>query len=181
MTRRSCAVAVSFGILTLAGATGAFGADEKGKAIDARAAFARLKALDGTWKAIAHMKGQPAPEKPETVSYHVTANGSVVMETLFAGTGHEMVSMYHLDGDDLRLTHYCAMKNQPHLKLDKAASTPNTLVFAFDGGTNLDPAKDSHMHSGKITFRDDKHVDSEWEGYAGKEKMHTMKFELSRP
>ena len=72
-------------------------------------------------------------------------------------------------------------KNQPHLKLDKAASTPDSLVFAFDGGTNFDPAKDSHMHSGRIVFRDAKHLESEWDGYAAGEKQHTTKFELTRP
>jgi hypothetical protein len=125
--------------------------------------------------------GEHGPDKPVSFTFRVTSNGSVVMETLFAGTDHEMISMYHLDGDDLRLTHYCAFKNQPHLKLDKAASTPDSLVFAFDGGTNFDPSKDHHMHSGRIVFRDANHVESEWDGYEGREKLHTAKFEMSRP
>ena len=125
--------------------------------------------------------GHAAADKAQTVIYKVTANGSVVMETLFPGSDHEMVSMYHLDGDDLRQTHYCAAKNQPHLKLDRAASTPDLLVFAFDGGTGFDPARDFHMHSGRISFRDARHVESEWDGYTGRDKMNSTKIALSRP
>lgn len=177
MTRKAFAVAISVGLLVAVGGWKTFGADAKG--VGARSAFARLKGLAGDWKAREVMEGHPAQEG--TVTYRVTSGGSVVMETLFAGTGHEMVSMYHLDGDDLRLTHYCAAQNQPHLKLDRAASTPDALVFAFDGGTNFDPSKDFHMHSGRIVFRGAGRVESEWDGYKGREKMHTAKFVLTRP
>ncbi len=49
-----------------------------------------------------------------------------------------MINMYHLDGDDLVLTHYCAGGNQPHMKLDRASATSGKLQFDFIGGTNLD-------------------------------------------
>ena len=89
------------------------------------------------------------------VSYKVSANGSVVMETLFSGTPHEMITMYHLAGNDLVATHYCAGANQPHFKLDTEKSTPNELVMAFDGGTNIDMDKGAFMHGGKIAFAPD--------------------------
>ena len=60
------------------------------------------------------------------------------------GTDHEMVSVYHADGKDVVMTHYCAFGNQPKMKLDPA-SKDNELKFVFAGGTNLDPAKDTHM------------------------------------
>jgi hypothetical protein len=179
MTRKMSAVMISFAVLASVAGYRALGSDAKG--VDAKAAFERLKSLDGTWNAETKKHEHAAADKPQTVTYKVTANGSVVMETLFPGTSHEMVSMYHVDGDDLRMTHYCAAKNQPHLKLDKAASTPDRLVFAFDGGTGFDPAKDFHMHSGWISILDTKHIESEWDGYKGREKMHSEKFVLTRP
>jgi hypothetical protein len=182
MSKKACTAVVAFGLMAVLAGLTAFAADEKG--VDAKAAFARLEALAGEWNCEAqeedHGKGH-ASDKPLKVVYRVTANGSAVMETLFPGTDHEMVSMYHLDGDDLRMTHYCAAKNQPHLKLDRAASKADALVFAFDGGTNFDPEKDMHMHSGRIYFRDGRRVESEWDGYMGREKVHTAKFTLSRP
>ncbi len=33
-----------------------------------------------------------------------------------------------------------------------AHSTPDELIFVFDGGTDLDPQKDHHIHGVKITF-----------------------------
>ena len=48
----------------------------------------------------------------------VTAGGSAVHETLFPGSAHEMVSVYHLDGADLVMTHFCALGNQPRMKAD---------------------------------------------------------------
>ena len=103
------------------------------------------------------------------------------METLFPNTDHEMVTMYMLDGDELRLTHYCAAGNQPRMKLDAKTSTPEKLEFVFDGGTNLDPAVDMHMHAGRITFKDKNHIVSDWDGYANGKKMGTNTFVLSRP
>jgi hypothetical protein len=171
---------VAFGLVALVAGRAAWAADDKG--VDARTAFDRLKGLAGEWTCQVHDERHGhLSDKPLKVVYRVTANGSALMETLFPGTDHEMVTMYTLDGDDLRLTHYCAAKNQPHLKLDRSASKPDTLVFAFDGGTNLDPEKDSHMHSGRIFFREGDRVESEWDGYKGREKLHTAKFVLSRP
>jgi hypothetical protein len=91
----------------------------------------------------------------------VTAAGSAVQETLFPGQPHEMVSIYHRDGADLVMTHYCALGNQPRMKADPK-SPANQIRFLFAGGTNLDPAKDKHMHEGTITFVDDDHI--EWTG-----------------
>jgi len=87
------------------------------------------------------------------VTYRLASGGSVVEETLFPGTPHEMISMYHVVDGELVLTHYCAMANQPRMRLDRKASAPERLVFAFDGGTNFDPAKDTHGHSGRESGR----------------------------
>jgi hypothetical protein len=141
-----------------------------------KAAFDRLKTLAGTWEGEA---GDGQAGLPATVTYRVASGGSVVEETLFPGTPHEMVSMYHLADGHLVMTHYCSMANQPRMRLDDRASTPDRLVFAFDGGTNFDPAKDVHIHSGVLEWKGDTlHVD--WAAWAaGKETGHKV-FELRR-
>src|SRR5262249_13875281 len=96
----------------------------------------------------------------------VTAPGSAVLETLFPGEPMEMVSVYHRDGADLVMTHFCALGNQPRMRADPN-SPSNKICFKFAGGTNLDAAKDMHMHEGTITFVDDDHV--EWSGVAWKD------------
>ena len=69
-----------------------------------------IKKLEGEWKVTG---GDEHHGKEGKVTYKVTAAGSTLMETQFPGTGHEMVTMYHLDGDELKATHYCAAGNQP--------------------------------------------------------------------
>jgi hypothetical protein len=155
--------------------------------IDAKTAFARIKTLAGTWKSQTtdehkadHGKKDEDHEGEKPVIYKLTGAGSALMETQFPGSDHEMVSVYHLDGEDLRMTHYCAMGNQPRVKLDRANSKPDELIFVFDGGTNLDPEKDMHIHGVKITFHEDGKVTSAWEGYVEGKKAMTTTFNLTR-
>jgi len=141
-----------------------------------RAAFERLKALAGTWDGQA---GDGQPNLPATVTYRVASGGSVVEETLFPGTPHEMVSMYHLADGRLVMTHYCSMGNQPRMRLDEKASTPDRLVFAFDGGTNFDPAKDVHVHSGVIEWKGEV-LHADWAAWGGGREAGHKVFELRR-
>src|SRR5262245_39718357 len=78
----------------------------------------RLKKLAGTWVA-ADKDGKPTDQVVSVV--RVTAAGSAVHETLFPGQPHEMISVYHLDGKDLLMTHYCSLGNQPRMKADPKA------------------------------------------------------------
>ncbi len=141
--------------------------------VDPQKAFERLKSLAGTWEGQAHdEKSGP----PAIVVYRVASGGSVVQETLFPGTPHEMISMYHLADGHLVMTHYCALGNQPRMRLDASASSPERLVFAFDGGSNFDPARDPHIHSGVIELRGDA-LHNEWTSWqGGKEAQHEVFF-----
>ena len=105
--------------------------------------------------------------------------GTAVMETLFPGTEHEMRSVYFMDGGDLVLTHYCAMGNQPRMRLSPA-STDRALVFEFAGGTNLDPAKDVHIHSGKIQLVGPDALEAEWTVWGGGKQTGANRFVLAR-
>jgi hypothetical protein len=161
---------------------------ESKSGVDAKAAFKRLTTLAGTWKG--QIAGEHKDDKNKddadrhpdkaSVTYKVTGAGSALVETQFPGQAHEMVSVYHLDGDDLRMTHYCAARNQPHVKLDREKSTPDHLIFVFDGGTNLDPKKDMHIHGLEITFHDDGKITSAWEGYVDGKSAGFTSFLMTR-
>ena len=145
---------------------------------EAKAAFARLKGLVGTWEGTA---GDAQNAMPVKLVYEVTGNGSAVKETLFPGTPHEMLTLYHLDGPSLVLTHYCAAGNQPRMKLARAvAGPPYELVFDFAGGSNLDAAKDMHMHSARIRLLEDGRLESEWASFQGGQPLDVKKFTVSR-
>jgi hypothetical protein len=152
-----------------------FAAEPSGSTqVDPKAAFERLKSLageSGEWQGQA---GHGDKTFPATVTYKLVSNGSVVMETIMPGTPHEMISMYHLAAGELVMTHYCGMANQPRMKLDTTASTKDELKFAFVGGTNLDPAKDGHIHAGTLKF-DGAALVADWTFWAGgKEKGHNV-------
>jgi hypothetical protein len=139
--------------LVLIAFTAAYGEEKtKGPAADG---LARLKKLAGTWVAT-DASGKPTDNVVSV--FKVTSAGSTVTETLFPGQPQEMLSIYHLDGKNLVMTHYCALGNQPRMKADPHSPT-NELVFKFDGGTNFDPAKDMHMHEGTLKFIDDDHIE----------------------
>jgi hypothetical protein len=115
-----------------------------------------LKALAGTWE----MKGDDDKPVPGVV-YRVTSAGSAVMETLLPGTPKEMVTMYTMDGEDLVLTHYCAMGNQPHMKAAPDTGT-HSIAFTYVSGGNLKSRDEMHMDSLTMTFVDATHLRHEW-------------------
>ena len=170
---------------TVPGHVGATGDDAGKQGVNAKAAFERIKTLVGTWKCnifdAPKAEGHDQKHSAEaSVIYKLTGAGSALVETQFPGSDHEMVSVYHLDGDDLRMTHYCAAGNQPRVKLDRTKSTPKHLVFVFDGGTNLDAQKDMHIHGLQITFHDDGKITSAWEAFSGGKSAGTTSFILSK-
>lgn len=159
-------------------ASAAGAADTAAKAgPDGKAALERLKQLAGEWRG--HVTTPDGP--PVSVVYGLTAGGSTVTERLFPGTEHEMLTVYHLDGGELVLTHYCAMGNQPRMRLAQAAGTdPLELRFDFAGGANVDPAKDPHMHAGRMVLRGPDRLDAEWAVYEKGKQAGANKFFLER-
>src|SRR6267143_4219007 len=124
--------------LVLFGAVLAAPARTDSGARPALAAFERFKALAGDW--VAAEDGEMARKGDLVARYAVTAGGSAVVETIFPGQAHEMVTVYYADGPDLVLTHYCMEGNQPRMRA-KQPSGPR-FDFAYDGGTNIDPQRD---------------------------------------
>lgn len=174
-------------LIATAGITHAGETDAKADADHptAQQAFERLKNLAGTWDGEAAGEGEAAEsEEGETFvvshTFQVSANDSVVMETMNPGTPHEMINMYHLDGEELVLTHYCAGGNQPTMKLNPASSSADDYVFEFTGGTNLDPAVDPHIHAGGLKFVDDDKIESRWISHQNGEQAGVMIFHLQR-
>jgi hypothetical protein len=130
----------------------------------------KMKKLVGTWLA-ADKDGKQTDQVVSVIK--LTAGGSAVHETLFPGQPHEMVSIYTVDGPDLVMTHYCVLGNQPRMKAEPK-SPANQIRFQFDGGSNLDPKKDKHMHAATLTIVDDDHIEIAgigWEGGAPAKEM----------
>ena len=124
----------------------------------APAALDRFKALAGEWVAA---EDSELSKKGDLVArYVVTAAGSAVVETVVPGSPHEMVTVYHADGSDLVLTHYCMEGNQPSMRARNPRGS--RIEFTFDGGTNIDPKKDRHMNSASLELVGADEIRSVW-------------------
>ena len=133
-----------------------------------------LKALTGTWE----MKGEGGQPGP-IVAYRVTSAGSAVMETLFQGTEKEMITMYTMEGEDLVLTHYCAMGNQPRMKA-LPSKDAKVIAFEFVGGGNMASRDEMHMDSLTMTFVDATHLRHEWTMWSEGKVVRTVVLDLAK-
>ena len=120
--------------------------------------FERMKQIVGTWEGTSD-SGKDG--KKVRVEYRLTAGGSALVETLFPGGAEEMVSVYYDQKGKLAMTHYCMLRNQPHMILAKADARTIELVFASNGN-DINPAKEKHMHAVSITFTDNDHIVQKW-------------------
>jgi hypothetical protein len=140
----------------------------------AAACFEQLKKLAGEWVS----KGADGNETL-ALKFRVTAGGSAVEEVFFPGLPHEMVSIYHMDGKDLVMTHYCAVGNQPRFKAT-ASSTPKKIVFECTGVGNAKSHDDMHIHGGVIEPQGSDKLVAVWSGFVDGKLAHEAKFEATR-
>ena len=121
---------------------------------DARKTFDMLKGMEGNWT------GKNQQGQPLEVTFRVTAGGSALMSEIHSKGGKEdMITMIHLDGDRLLMTHYCSAGNQPRMKV--VSSDAKSARFEFVDGTNLG-AEDGHMQNVTFTQTDADHHIENW-------------------
>ena len=85
--------------------------------------FEKIKSLAGEWQGTRAMDG-----KTVNATYELVSNGSTVMETLMPADEPNMVTMYHLNGAKLMMTHYCAVNNQPRME---SVSSEGGMPFSY--------------------------------------------------
>ena len=132
----------------------------------AREAYARFRSLEGTWR------GESTRGWTEDLTFRSIAAGSAVVETSFdAHPGETMLTVFTLDGERLRLTHYCVSKTQPRLEATSFEKGGRVVTFTFLDGGNLATRNEGHMDRAVFRFEDADHVTSRWTWYQeGQEK-----------
>jgi hypothetical protein len=125
---------------------------------DASKALEQLKSLAGSWEGTAQWTGARGGSYPMNASYYVTGNGSALVENLITENAPAMTSVYHLDGNDLRLTHFCGAQNQPRLKAKRIDLKHKAFDFDFVDITNLKSPAAPHVHGLEIRLLDPNHV-----------------------
>jgi hypothetical protein len=125
---------------------------------DASKALEQLKSLVGSWEGTAQWTGARTGSYPMNATYYVTGNGSALVENLIAEKAPIMTSVYHLDGNDLRLTHFCGAQNQPRLKAKRIDLNRKAFDFDFVDITNLKSPDAPHVHGLEIRLLDQDHI-----------------------
>jgi len=139
-----------------------------------RTSFDLMKSLAGNWEGKSNMGNVK-------VSYRLTAGGSALMSEIQSqmnGKNEDMISMIHLDGSRVLLTHYCAAGNQPRMQAT-LSSDGKTITFDFIDGTNITSSQPGHMQRVIFTLVDQNHHIEEWHFAAGGKEM-VQKFDLQR-
>src|SRR5262245_61462119 len=145
----------------------------------AAAALAKLRGLAGEWSGTYEWSGARTGGGTLSVAYAVTGRGSAVIETLIQEGEPTMTSVYHLDGADLRMTHYCGSQNQPRLKSSRIDPERGEIDFAFVDVTNLASPTAGHVHGAEIRMPDPDHLTIVFLFLAGDQKS-TERIELRR-
>ena len=154
------------GIMVLALGLGAAWAAEP-----ASSGLDRFKALAGDW--VAAEDGEMVKKGDVVAQYHVTGAGSAVVEELFPGSHHAMTTVYHLDGSELVLTHYCMSGNQPRMRVREADG--RHMSFEMFDITNLANPKGYHTTHLDLVFLSDDRVELTYRGISdGKESTQVL-------
>jgi hypothetical protein len=127
--------------------------------------FDKLKKLEGEWQGV-----KPDGSKV-TATYKVMSGGTAIIETMEPEGEPDMITVYHMDGDKLMLTHYCSAGNQP--RMIASVTEGGNLDFRFKDATNLKDKSEGHMEGLKIVFTDDGHFNQVWTWSKSDEEMPT--------
>ena len=148
-------------LISLGSFTVVFGQDNPAKTpsaqSDAKQAFAKLKTLSGSWRAV-------IMDIPIDFTIRAVSSGTAILHegnTSKDGPPKQEITMFYLDGDRLLATHYCDAGNRSNME-GKLTADGKTIEFSFidvagstRGGYLKDLAItmiDADRHTGAFTF-----------------------------
>lgn len=119
--------------------------------------MAKLTALEGEWTLLDE---NGTDTGVVGAVFKPTANGSAVREIMMPGHDHEMLNVYHADGDRVLMTHYCAAGNQPRLTIVPADD--DRLELRFESITNLAHEGANHMRQADFQWHGPDRLTTTW-------------------
>lgn len=122
------------------------------KAVDEVAVefFATLRdVLPGNWEgevADGTYGNTTSEWRPLRVDYHLTAGDTAIIEdyVTVGGTDVYMSTVYHLDNNDIRATHFCGAMNHPRMIARSVDLDESLARFDFVDVSNLKDPRDYH-------------------------------------
>jgi len=118
-------------------------------------AFGWLKGLSGKWHGKAEWSGERKGSYELEAVYSATGNGTAVVENLISNGVTMMTSVYHADGQDLRMTHYCGAGNQPRLKSTEIELAKKMVHFKM---IDMTGRQGPHVGEAEVRVVDEDHA-----------------------
>ena len=135
------------------------------------AAFERLKALEGEWKA-------PMSNGTMVDVFRPIGFGSAVLHEEWLDGKQLTATVFYLVGGELHADHFCDLKNQLRYVADP--STDSSVVsFRMRGAQNLD-AFPRHFHSTTWRFVDATHMTQDWHVVEKGKELRVVRLEFTR-
>ena len=137
------------------------------------AAFAALTSLVGEWTGA--YQGTAI-----RLTYTLTAEGSALMEVFRPAAGPVMITMFTVDGDRVRASHYCSAGNQPLMTTDAIRVPDSTrMAFGLDRVTGLKTPATWHNTALVMMLGGRSRLTQQWTWLANGETGTTV-FEFTR-
>lgn len=96
------------------------------------------------------------------LTYTLVSNGSALMERMQPANEPEMITMYTVEGDHLRVTHYCSAGNQPEMESAAITGKAHKFSFSLTSVKGLKTPEEGHMTNLVLTMVDKDHLMQEW-------------------
>jgi hypothetical protein len=91
-----------------------------------------------------------------------------------------MLTVFHMDGEHLMLTHYCVARNQPRLRATEFAADGGAVTFTFLDATNLASRDKGHMDKAVYRFTGDGAFTTKWTWYQNGQERWMEEIEMRR-
>ena len=160
---RSLSIALSIVVSALAGCqTPSVKVHSNDSAAVDQVMLGEIAKLSGDWYGL-----DPEGNEIHAATFSVTSQQSAVRELMYPGHEYEMTNLYHMDGENLVLTHYCAAGNQPRMMAAKATASDEGTVFQFDidSVSNLRESHEHYMGYMTLTILGEDRIRQVWRSY----------------
>jgi hypothetical protein len=146
----------------------------------AKKQFNLLKELEGNWSLIGGVRlGEELDAKPEEVfaTYSVNSGGHAVVEKIYVGQAKEMVTVYYLSENKLRMDHYCSLGNQPRM-IATDSENANEINFQLITVDNMPDKDDLHISSHGLEFKNPNELIMYWGATKNQEDSNGSMYKL---
>ena len=109
-----------------------------------------------------------ASKETPFITYQITSAGNALIEKLFFEQEKEMTTIYHLNLDELVMTHYCSLGNQYYFIADPE-SNENKISLNFIKLENMKNSNEHHIHHHALKFLDNNEMISHWGSWKDQE------------